>query len=94
MLEVSRPHSYSPFKACPRFTPAHLLTPAEFFMRLQIWKAARREKQKMGKLQKKSRDTSHKTTPPEGDMKEAEHTGLPLIYQIVTLIHIVLSGLI
>ncbi|ESE16996.1 hypothetical protein HMPREF1617_02172 [Escherichia coli 908675] len=35
-------------------------------MRLQIWKAARREKQKMGKLQKKSRDTSHKTTPPEG----------------------------
>ncbi|EFA4419613.1 hypothetical protein FPF18_12275 [Escherichia coli] len=66
MLEVSRPHSYSPFKACPRFTPAHLLTPAEFFMRLQIWKAARREKQKMGKLQKESRDTSHKTTPPEG----------------------------
>lgn len=32
--------------------------------------------------------------PPEGDMKEAEHTGLPLIYQLVTLIHIVLSGLI
>ncbi|MCO0615514.1 hypothetical protein M8756_19815, partial [Lutimaribacter sp. EGI FJ00015] len=25
----------------------------EFFMRLQIWKAARREKQKMEKLQKK-----------------------------------------
>lgn len=60
-------------------------------MRLQIWKAARREKQKMEKLQKKSRDTSHKTTPPEGDMKETEHTGLPLIYQLVTLIHIVLS---
>ncbi|EFI4482350.1 hypothetical protein HH761_000401 [Escherichia coli] len=40
--------------------------PAEFFMRLQIWKTARREKQKMEKLQKKSRDTSHKTTPPEG----------------------------
>jgi len=33
LLEVSRPHSYSPFKACPRFTPAHLLTPAEFYMR-------------------------------------------------------------
>ncbi|EJA6512814.1 hypothetical protein MP786_004304 [Salmonella enterica subsp. enterica serovar Thompson] len=32
--------------------------------------------------------------PPEGDMKEAEHTGLPLIYQLVTLIHIVLNGLI
>lgn len=29
--------------------------------------------------------------PPEGDMKETEHTGLPLIYQLVTLIHIVLS---
>ncbi|QED71046.1 hypothetical protein FTV92_15050 [Escherichia coli] len=63
-------------------------------MRLQIWKAARREKQKMEKLQKKSRDTSQKTTPPEGDMKEAEHTGLPLIYQLVTLIHIVLTRLI
>ncbi|EFB3617599.1 hypothetical protein FPS11_22225 [Escherichia coli] len=63
-------------------------------MRLQIWKTARREKQKVRELQNRMRVVSHKTTPPEGDMKEAEHTGLPLIYQLVTLIHIVLNGLI
>ena len=48
-------------------------------------------KSKGGGITKKNARYLEKTTPPEGDMKETEHTGLPLIYQLVTLIHIVLT---
>ncbi|XNM57007.1 hypothetical protein ACLK1Z_24280 [Escherichia coli] len=64
LLEVHRPHSYSPVQSVPPFYPCTFVNASRVFYAIADMESG--QEQKMGKLQKKSRDTSHKTTPPEG----------------------------